>query len=135
MITMASKDILSAFGAVFKGLRNALTRTGVNVGGTADYPRVEIHSIVESEWLDKGWLKRITCVVECMSDKRIADVVDMNKENLHRMLEKGMVLDEGWQIVGVVAGQAQELSETTDTKAIIYRLLQNMTIYVERVNE
>ena len=70
-----------------------------------------------------------------MSDKRIADVVDMNKENLHRMLEKGMMLDEGWQIVGVVAGQAQELSETTDTKAIIYRLRQNMTIYVERVNE
>ena len=130
---MANSGIFSALGAVFKGLRSVLTRTGVNVGGTADYPRVEIHSITESEWLDKGWLKRITCIVECLSDKRIADVVEMNNENLLRMLEKSIALDKGWKIVGVVAGQAQELTETTDTKAIIYRLLQNMTIYVERV--
>lgn len=132
---MANKGIFSALGAVFKGLRSSLTRTGVNVGGTADYPRVEIHSITESEWLDKGWLKRITCVVECLSDKRIADVVEMNRENLSRMLEQSMALDENWKLVGFVAGQAQELTETTDTKAIIYRLLQNMTIYVERVTD
>lgn len=132
---MANKGIFSALGAVFKGLRSSLTRTGVNVGGTADYPRVEIHSITESEWLDKGWLKRITCVVECLSDKRIADVVEMNRENLSRMLEQSMALDENWKLVGFVAGQAQELTETTDTKAILYRLLQNMTIYVERITE
>lgn len=132
---MASKGLFSALGAVFKGLRSSLTRTGVHVGGTADYPRVEIHSITESEWLDKGWLKRVNCIVECISDKRMADVVDMNKENLFRMLEKGMMLDEGWKITGVVTGQAQEMTETSDTNAIIYRLLQNMTIYVERITE
>ena len=132
---MANKGIFSALGAVFKGLRSSLTRTGVNVGGTADYPRVEIHSITESEWMDKGWMKRITCVVECLSDKRIADVVEMNHENLSRMLEQSIALDNDWKVVGFVAGQAQELTETTDTKAIIYRLLQNMTIYVERLTE
>ena len=132
---MANKGIFSALGAVFKGLRSSLTRAGVNVGGTADYPRVEIHSVTESEWLDKGWLKRITCVVECISDKRIADVVEMNRENLSRMLEQSIALDENWKIVGFVAGQAQELTESVDTKAIIYRLLQNMTIYVERITE
>lgn len=130
---MANKGIFSALGAVFKGLRSALTRTGVNVGGTADYPRVEIHSITESEWLDKGWLKRITCIVECISDKRIADVVEMNHENLVRMLEKSIALDDGWKIIGIIPAQAQELTEATDTKAIIYRLLQNMTIYVEQI--
>lgn len=128
-------NIFSSLGAVFKGLRNSLTRTGVHVGGTAEYPRVEIHSVTESEWLDKGWLKRVTCVVECLSDKRIADVVDINEENLTRMLENGMTLGNDWKVVGFVAGQAQELSETTDTKAIIYRLLQNMTIYVERITD
>lgn len=132
---MENKGIFSALGAVFKGLRSTLTRTGVNVGGTADYPRVEIHSITESEWMDKGWHKRITCVVECLSDRRIADVIEMNSENLHRMLTESIALDDQWKIVGIVAGQAQELTETTDTKAIIYRLLQNMTIYVKRVNE
>ena len=126
------RNIFSALGAVFKGLHLSLSRKGVNVGGTADYPRVEIHSITESEWLDKGWLKRISCVVECISDKRIADVVEMNEENLLRMLERSIDLGSEWKIIGMVAGQAQELTETTDTKAIIYRLLQNMTVYVER---
>jgi hypothetical protein len=132
---MASKGLYSALGAVFKGLRSALARTGVYVGGTAEYPRVEIHSVTESEWMDKGWLKRITCVVECISDKRMVDVVEMNHENLARMLEQSIALDKGWKICGLVAGQAQELTETTDTKAILYRLLQNMTIYVERITE
>ena len=86
---MASKGLYSALGAVFKGLRFALTRTGVYVGGTAEYPRVEIHSVTESEWMDKGWLKRITCVVECISDRRMVDVVEMNQDNLSRMLELG----------------------------------------------
>ena len=132
---MASNNSYSALGAVFKGLRFILTRTGVNVGGTADYPRVEIHSVTESEWIDKGWHKRITCVVECISDKRVADVLVINHENLARMLEQSIALDKGWKICGLVAGQAQELTETTDTKAILYRLLQNMTIYVERITE
>jgi hypothetical protein len=72
-------------------------------------------------------------VVECISDKRIADVVEMNEENLLRMLERSIDLGSEWKIIGMVAGQAQELTETTDTKAIIYRLLQNMTVYVERI--
>jgi hypothetical protein len=132
---MASKGLYSALGAVFKGLRTALTRTGVYVGGTAEYPRVEIHSVTESEWMDKGWLKRITCVVECISDKRMVYVVEMNHDNLSRMLEQSIALDKGWRIVGFVAGQARELTETTDTKAILYRLLQDMTIYVERIKD
>ena len=132
---MASKNSYSALGAVFKGLRFILTRTGVNVGGTADYPRVEIHSVTESEWMDKGWLKRITCVVECISDRRMVDVVEMNQDNLSRMLEQSIALDKGWKIVGFVTGQARELTETTDTKAILYRLLQDMTIYVERIKD
>ena len=132
---MASKGLYSALGAVFKGLRFALTRTGVYVGGTAEYPRVEIHSVTESEWMDKGGLKRITCVVECISDKRMVDVVEMNHNNLSRMLEQSIALDKGWRIVGFVTGQARELTETTDTKAILYRLLQDMTIYVERIKD
>lgn len=125
----------SAIGAVFKALRGRLNRSGVNVGGTADYPRVEIHTITESEWLDKGkTLKRITCVVECISARRMADVLEMNDENLRRMLEDSLNLDDGWHIVGIVEGQAQELTETSETQALLYRLMQNLTIYVQRLN-
>lgn len=131
---MAGNGLFSAIGAVFKGLRASLTRSGVNVGGTADYPRIEIHSITESEWLDKGTVKRVTCIVECISDRRMADVLEMNEENLSRMLGKALMLSDEWTVFGIVPGQAQELTESTDTKAIIYRLLQNMTIYVQRLN-
>lgn len=126
--------LFSALGNVYKAVRSALTRTGVYVGETADYPRVEIHSITESEWLDKGSLKSVSCIVECISDKRIADVIEMNAENLRRMLESQLNLDKGWKVVGVIPGQLQSLTETTETKEILYRLLQNITIYVERYN-
>lgn len=123
----------SAIGAVFKAMRSALNRAGVNVGGTAGYPRIEIHTITESEFLDKGnTLKRMTCIVECMSTERMADVLEMNEENLKRMLEQSLNLDSGWHIVGIEPGQAQELTESTETQAILYRLMQNVTIYVER---
>lgn len=124
--------LFSALGNVYKAVRSALTRTGVYVGETADYPRVEIHSITESEWLDKGALKSVSCIVECISDKRIADVIEMNAENLRRMLESQLNLDKGWKVVGVIPGQLQSLTETTETKEILYRLLQNITIYVQR---
>lgn len=124
--------LFSALGNVYKAVRQALTRTGVYVGETADYPRVEIHSITESEWLDKGSLKSVSCIVECISDKRIADVIEMNAENLRRMLESQLNLDKGWKVVGVIPGQLQSLTETTETKEILYRLLQNITIYVQR---
>lgn len=124
--------LFSALGNVYKAVRQALTRTGVYVGETAEYPRVEIHSITESEWLDKGSLKSVSCIVECISDKRIADVIEMNAENLRRMLESQLNLDKGWKVVGVIPGQLQSLTETTETKEILYRLLQNITIYVQR---
>lgn len=126
--------LFSAIGAVFKALRGALNRSGVNVGGTADYPRIEIHTITESEWLDKDWsLKRISCIVECISARRMSDVLEMNDENLRRMLKDSLHLDNGWHIVSIELGQAQELTETSETQALLYRLMQNVTIYVERV--
>ena len=124
----------SAIGAVFKTLRGALTRSGVNVGGTAGYPRIEIHSIIESEPLDKAMrLKRITCIVECLSTERLSDVLAMNEENLTRMLTKSLSMGDDWKIISIVPGQAQELTEVSETQAIIYRLMQNITIYIQRL--
>jgi hypothetical protein len=62
----------------------------------------------------------------------MTDVLEMNETNLARMLSDKLMLSDGWKVSGVVTGQAQELTETSDTNAIIYRLMQNVTIYVER---
>lgn len=130
-----ANGLFSAISAVYKALRARLTREGIHVGSIADYPRVEIHSIVESAWMDKGHtLKSISCIVECISARRMQDVMDMSEENLSRMLGEALNLGEGWKVVGIVAGQLQELTETTETQAILYRLLQNVTIYVEQID-
>lgn len=131
-----ANGLFSAISAVYKALRARLTREGIHVGSTADYPRVEIHSITESEWMDKGHtLKSISCIVECISARRMQDVMEMSEENLARMLGEALNLGNGWKVAGIVSGQLQELTETTETQAILYRLLQNMTIYVERLTE
>ena len=62
------------------------------------------------------------------------DVQEMHEENLKRMLGNALQLGEDWLVFGIVAGQVQEMTEVSDTNAIIYRLLQNVTIYVERIN-
>ena len=129
-----ANGLFSALSAVYKAMRARLTREGIHVGSTADYPRVEIHSITESAWMDKAHtMKTISCVVECISDRRMQDVMEMNEENLARMLGEALSLDEGWKVTGILSGQLQELTETTETKAILYRLLQNVTIYVELI--
>lgn len=126
---------ISSLGAVYKALRSALTRKGINVGGTASYPRVEIHTITESAPMDKdGDMRYVSAIVECISETKMQDVIEMNNENLHRMLGESLGIADGWRVCGVAQGQVQQITESSETNAILYRLLQNVTIYVERIN-
>lgn len=127
--------IQSALGAVYRGMVGRLTRKGVKVGGTASYPRVEVHSVTENEAQDKGGnVRTITCIVECLSEERMSDVMTMNEDNLTLVLAEGLNLGPEWRVVGTQPGQLQEITEVSETNAILYRLLQNMTVYVERLN-
>lgn len=127
---------ISALGAVYKALVSGLTRKGVKVGGTASYPRVEVHSVVEQEPIDKdGIVRIITCIVESMSEDKMADVMQMNEGNLERLVAQALNLGESWRIIDIIPGQLQELTESTETNKTLYRLLQNITVYVERLTE
>lgn len=131
-----ANGIMSALGAVYKGIVARLTRKGVNVGGTASYPRVEVHSVTEQEPLDKGGTVRsISCIIECMSEDKISNIMDMNEDNLTRLLGDALDLGSSWRLIGINPGQLQQITETTETNKILYRLLQNVTIYVERLTE
>lgn len=126
---------MSALGAVYKGIVARLTRKGVNVGGTASYPRVEVHSVTEQEPLDKGGTVRsISCIVESISEDRMAEVVGLNEGNLEQ-LSMALNLGADWRIIGIQQGQLQQITETSETNKILYRLLQNITVYVERLTE
>lgn len=127
-----ANGIMSALGAVYKGLVARLTRKGVNVGGTAAYPRVEVHSVTEQEPLDKGgYVRTITCIVESISEDKMSDVVAIHEGNVD-YLHQALNLGEYWKIIGIQLGQLQQITESSETNKILYRLLQNVTVYVER---
>lgn len=128
-----SNTVFSAIGAIYRALVGKLTRKGVNVGGTASYPRVEVHSIIEGAPLDKdGKIKSLTCTVECISEDRLASVLQMNADNLDLLLASSLNIDKPWHIISIDAGVTQQLTETSETNAILYRIIQDLTIYVER---
>lgn len=121
----------SAQGDVYKALRRQLVREGVPVGETADFPRVEIHSFTENAPMDKdGCLRSLSCVVESMSVKSYGDAVTMNAGNLERLLAEGWGVDKGFTIIGVTPDQLTELTETLETKEILYRQLQRINVLI-----
>lgn len=127
-----SNGLFSAMGATYKALVAKLTRKGVNVGGTGAYPRIEVHSVMENPAQDKdGRIKSISCTVECITEDKLASVLQMNADNLSLLLSDSLQIDKPWHIIGINAGVAQQLTESSDTNAIIYRIIQDLTIYVE----
>lgn len=126
----------SAYGTLYSAVVSRLARPGVRVGGTAGYPRVEVHSIQESERMDKeGEIRQVSLVVESIGNASLGATVAMNEENLKRLTEGQLTLGEGWECLGVVPGQLQDLTESADSAKIIYRLLQTFTIFIQRIKD
>lgn len=127
----------SAYKAVVTALQSLLARAGVYVGQGAGYPRVEVHTVTESERLDKGGnLRRLSCTVESISAKSMNECNALLQENLDRLAAGQLaVAPEGFELVGIVPQQLQDLTESSDTANIIYRLLQSVDIYVQRYDE
>ena len=123
----------SGYGPVYSAVISRLSRQGVKVGGTAGYPRVEVHSITEGERMDKeGCVRLITMTVESIGNASLKATRQMNDDNL-RLLTSELVLPQGWKCFGVIPGQLQDMTESSDSAKIIYRLLQQVDIWVERV--
>ena len=124
---------VSAYRDLYMSLCDALYREGVNVGSTAGYPRVEINTIRENERLDKeGALRQVTVIVDSISNRKLGDAITMNEANL-RLLTENELQITGWNCLGVLPTQLQDLTETSDSNKIIYRLAQEFTIYLEKV--
>lgn len=121
----------SAQGEVYKALRRQLARPGIPVGETAGYPRIEIHSFTENAPSDKdGMVRTLSCVVESMSTKSYGDAVTMNEGNLERLFAEGWGIGNGFTILGVTPDQLTELTESLETKEILYRQLQRINVLI-----
>lgn len=125
----------SGYGPVYAAVVARLERTGVGVGRTAGYPRIEVHTINEGERMDKeGAVRQVTLTVESISNHSIGQAAAMNEENVVRLTSE-LALPQGWRCFGVVPDQLQDLTESSDSAKIIYRLLQGFTVWVERLKE
>ena len=123
----------SAYAPVYKAVVSRLKRSGVTIGKTSFYPRVEVHTITEGERQDKeGAVRALNLTVESIGNASLDATVAMNDDNI-RLLTSELTLPTGWNCLGVVPDQLQDLTESSDTAKIIYRLLQSFTIWVERV--
>lgn len=122
----------SGYGPVYSAVVARLTRSGVTVGRTARLPRVEVHSITEGERLDKeGQVRQLTLTVESIGNASLVATAQVNETNIERLTSE-LTLPEGWTCLGVVPDQLQDLTETSDTNKIVYRLLQTFTVWVMR---
>ena len=126
----------SAIADVFKLIRSTLLRSGVKIGTTAQLPRVEIHSVVEDVPQTKdNALRSITATIEAISGEKIADVITLLEGNIERIFADAGLSLTGYNVIGVVPGQIRLFDEqvSQDTQAVYYRCLQDVTIYVEKV--
>lgn len=123
----------SAYGPVYAAVVARLERPGIRVGKTAGYPRVEVHTITEGERIDKeGQVRQLSLTVESIGNASLPATAAMNEENIERLTAE-LVLPEGWNCMGVIPEQLQDLTESADSAKIIYRLLQTFTVWVERI--
>lgn len=114
-------------------LYSALAREGVKVGNTADIPRVELHTFIEGQTQDKGGAVRvITCTMESLSPASPEAAADLNAGNL-TALDGFTYQGENFRVFGVIPTQLNELTETSDPQAIVYRVLQTIDIYVQQL--
>ncbi len=131
LFARAPRYQVSAYAPIYAAVIARLTRPGVKVGGTAGMPRIEVHTITEGERLDKdGALRQLTLTVECITNKSISDAVALNDANLRLLTEQDLAV-EGWTVIGIVPTLLQDLTETSETQAIVYRLIQQYNVFIE----
>lgn len=133
-------SFITSLSDVFKAVRKALSRPGVNIGETASYPRVELHSFVENAPTDKANdLRSIDLVIESLGEQSLGGVVGLVEGNLDALFS-GTSLESyltGWKLVGITPGVTRMLEEqpVQDQNIVLYRMLQEVTIWVERKAE
>lgn len=131
---LAPRYHTSAYSSVYRAVVSCLRREGVQVGGGAGYPRVEIHSLLESGRLDKeGMLRELSLTVESISNRSLEEASTLNEGNMELLTGSELSLGTDWSFVGIVPDQLQDLTETSDPQKILYRIIQSYRLYVEKV--
>lgn len=123
----------SASTELFKWVVSTLTRQGVNVGGTAAYPRAEVSTLTENGPSDKdNSVRSFALVLESISDRSLGEAYDINATNLALLQDADDTLDS-YRIVGVVEGTISTMEDMGEASLVLYRVINNLTIYVSEI--
>ena len=123
----------SASTELFKWVVSTLTRQGVNVGGTAAYPRAEVSTLTENGPSDKdNSVRSFALVLESISDRSLGEAYDINATNLALLQDADDTLDN-YRIVGVVEGTISTMEDMGEASLVLYRVINNLTIYVSEI--
>ena len=137
LFARAPRRHTTAYGALYASIvarLGGVTVPGVKIGSTADYPRIEVHSILENERTDKeGNVRRLSLTVESMSKSSLGECAAMNDQAMALLTGAALDPGPGWDCFGVVPVLLQDMTETADTQAIVYRLIQQYDIWLTRV--
>lgn len=118
---------------ISEALHAALAREGVYVGGTAGYPRVELHTFIEASPLDKGdSVRTLTCTIESVSNTSMEAAAGMNGDNM-QLLGSFTYTDAEFSVIGIVPTQLQDITENTDSQKVLYHVFQTVDIYVQQL--
>lgn len=119
-----------ACGELFRHLMRAMRRDGVNVGGTPGYPRTEITSVNEQAALDKdGDVRQVAVKIDSMSSRSLGEALAVSQENIDR-IRAAEDVTEHFRIFGVVESTADTMEDMTETSAVLYRVISNLTFYL-----
>lgn len=136
LFARAPKYHTSAYGDLRAAVVSCLKAAGLKVGGTAGYPRVEVHTITENQRLDKdGAVRSLSLTIESISDRSMVASSEMNEAAMEALTSEGALSLEGWDVLDVTPDQLQELPEASDSAKILYRVLQGYDVLVEKLKE
>ncbi len=115
---------------LFRHLTRAMRRGGVNIGGTPGYPRAEISTVNEQAPLDKGGsVRQVAVTIDSMSSRSLGEAMGISQASLDRIRDAEDVT-EHFRILGVTESTASTMEDMSDTQAVLYRVINNLTFYL-----
>ena len=123
----------SGYGDTYSAIVSCLKRSGVKVGGTSSYPRVEVYNVTEGERLDKsGSLRSIEFAVDSVSSTSLQEAVKLNEDNM-ALLGSTLDLGKSWLLIDCIPTTLNDSTEATDSSTIIYRITQRYKLIISSI--
>ena len=123
-------------GALYRHLFTTFKAEGLPVNSTADYPRVEIVSVTEGEWQDKGgYLRTATVTVDSMSAASQMEAIELNERVVEAIKDTdtsvpGISEGIGFEIVGVAETSVSMSEDYVETQLQSYRLTLTVKLII-----